>query len=235
MSVSLKKVVTSGSVYFVANLMTKSITFLLLPLYTRYLTTEDYGINSLAQAFVQLLITLTQLGLLEAANRLYFRYYRDADRLKSHLTTILITLLASAVTTSLVLTVLHEPLSQLVFNQPGLEAYLLITIWVPPLAQIIELTQIVLIASERPVMFALLSSGRLLLTAAISIVLVVGLGLGAWGTLNAQLIATASLAVVALLIFRRYFKPVFRRPDMVEALHFGLPLLPGLMSGWLLS
>lgn len=235
MSASLKRVAMSGSVYFAANLMTKSVTFLLLPLYTRYLTTQDYGINSLAQAFVQLLITLTQLGLLEAANRLYFRYYRDAERLKSHLTTILITLLVSAGLTSLVMTVLRTPLAELVFNQPGLETYLLIAIWVPPLAQIIELTQIVLIASERPVLFAILSSGRLLLTAVISIVLVVGWRLGAWGTLNAQLIATSVIALAALLIFRRYLKPVFKRADMREALHFGLPLLPGLMSGWLLS
>jgi O-antigen/teichoic acid export membrane protein len=235
MSTGLKKVVVSGGIYFAATLLSKSISFLLLPLYTRYLTPADYGIISLGLAFVQLMLTLTQLGLVEAANRLYFRYYRDADRLKSHLSTIFFTLLTSALLTCLVMTVFRAPLSEAVFNQPGLEAYLLVAIWVTPLAQIIELTQVVLIASERPLAFALISSGRLLLIATFSVALVVGLQLGAWGALSAQLFAAAVSAVAALLLFRRYFKPTFKRADMSEALRFGLPLLPGLMSGWLLS
>jgi len=234
-STGLKKVVVSGGIYFAANLLTKSISFLLLPIYTRYLTPDDYGIISLGLAFVQLMLTLTQLGLLEAANRLYFRYYRDADQLKNYLSTIFLTLLTSALLTCLVMTVFRTPLADAVFNRPGLEAYLLIAIWVAPLAQIIELVQIVLIASERPLAFVLVSSGRLLLIAVFSVTLVVGLQWGARGALSAHWLAALISALIALRFFRRYFRLTFKRAHMSEALRFGLPLIPGAMSGWLLS
>jgi len=232
---SLHRVLVGSSIYFIANLLTKALSFLLLPVYTRYLTPEDYGIIGLSQAFIQLLLTATQLGLLDAVARLYFRYYHDSDKLRSYLTSVMAILAAFSLCVSLGMTVAHKPLSMAIFNRPGLDAYLLLVLWAVPLTQIIELSQAVLVASERPIAFSTIYSGRLFATEFFSILFIVIMRQGAWGSLKADLFAATLIAMVALALFRRYFAPAFNRAYVGESLRFGLPLVPGLLSGWILS
>ena len=48
-----KKVVLNSIIYSASGLLIKCFSFFLLPLYTAYLTTEDYGITSIAGSFIR--------------------------------------------------------------------------------------------------------------------------------------------------------------------------------------
>src|SRR5687768_17052734 len=68
---SLKAMVRVCSVYGVSSLLSRSIAFLLLPLYTRVLTPEEYGIRAMVGLGLELTMLLAACGLKEAINRFY--------------------------------------------------------------------------------------------------------------------------------------------------------------------
>jgi O-antigen/teichoic acid export membrane protein len=231
----LRRVALNSSVYFVATLFTKSLSFLLLPLYTRVLTPDDYGIIALAQALAQLIASVVQFGLHHAVSRFYYKHYQQPARLRTYLTTILAALIIETTVLSVVMTVFAETLAPLAFNRAGMREYFILVAWLAPFTEVIEVTLVTLLASERPVAYSLVSSGRLFSLAMLNILLVVVFKMGARGSLLANLLATGLLAIVAAMLFRPYFSIKLNWADLAQSFKFGLPLMPGLLSGWLLS
>jgi O-antigen/teichoic acid export membrane protein len=59
------------SVYGVSSILSRSIAFLLLPLYTRVLTPQEYGIRAMVALGLELILLLVACGLKEGINRFY--------------------------------------------------------------------------------------------------------------------------------------------------------------------
>src|SRR5579862_8778204 len=59
-------------IYLIASVLAKAGAFLLIPLYTRKLSREEYGDYALAQTLISILPTLLSLGLFSAVSRFYF-------------------------------------------------------------------------------------------------------------------------------------------------------------------
>ena len=68
-----KKVISNSLYYSLGNVLLKLFSFFLIPLYTAYLTTEQYGIINLANSFISLISSLIMCGFQYAA----IRYYAD--------------------------------------------------------------------------------------------------------------------------------------------------------------
>lgn len=64
MKKSYKALVSDAAVFAAGNMLTKLIQFLLLPMYTALLTTEQYGIGELVNNTAELLYPLCCLGVL---------------------------------------------------------------------------------------------------------------------------------------------------------------------------
>ena len=70
-----KRLVSDTMVFAVGNMLTKLMQFLLLPMYTALLSTEQYGIGELVNNMSELLYPLCCLGIYEGV----FRYSIDRD------------------------------------------------------------------------------------------------------------------------------------------------------------
>lgn len=57
-----KKLVKNSVVFFIGNLGSKVITFLIVPFYTYYLTTAEYGTADLVTTTVNLLVPFAMLA-----------------------------------------------------------------------------------------------------------------------------------------------------------------------------
>ncbi len=77
MKKSYKALVSDAAVFAAGNMLTKLIQFLLLPMYTALLTTEQYGIGELVNNTAELLYPLCCLGVYEGVFR--FSIDRDSD------------------------------------------------------------------------------------------------------------------------------------------------------------
>ena len=70
------EVVKNFFIYSVGAIALKGISFFLLPVYTRVLTTSEYGQLDLINTFIVILATITGLGL----NQVVFINYYQLDR-----------------------------------------------------------------------------------------------------------------------------------------------------------
>lgn len=80
---SIYKIVKHGSVYLTISILGKGITFLLLPIYTRYLSPADYGIFSTIMSTGALLSLFMSLRLDAAFGRYYFEYNSNPEELRN--------------------------------------------------------------------------------------------------------------------------------------------------------
>lgn len=77
-----KKIFKHGSAYFLVSLLTKFTGFLLLPVITRYLTLDEYGLYTNIQTAQQILYLFGTLSLDAAYGRFVYDYNMSTKRLK---------------------------------------------------------------------------------------------------------------------------------------------------------
>src|ERR1700749_3964571 len=73
MSGYLRRLATTGAAYTAASILSKVIAVALLPLYTRYLSPEDYGAAEVLFAAVVTASIVVRFGLIEAILRFYYQ------------------------------------------------------------------------------------------------------------------------------------------------------------------
>ena len=81
MSYSLKSVFHGASVYTFGQLLTKASGFFLIPLYTRFLTPEDYGIVGYLQVYSQIMATVLMFGFYGAQTRYFYEFKEDKEKI----------------------------------------------------------------------------------------------------------------------------------------------------------
>lgn len=84
MKINLKYEIRSlakhSSIFGIGNLLNRIVAFLLLPIYTRYLTPNDYGINELVGLTADIAGILLSMTISSAVMRFYFEYENVRDR-----------------------------------------------------------------------------------------------------------------------------------------------------------
>ena len=81
-STSGKRVLINSVIYSCCGILQKCFSFFLLPLYTAYLPTEDYGINSIATSFIQTMSFVVAFSLFSAIMRFYVDLKNNPEKLR---------------------------------------------------------------------------------------------------------------------------------------------------------
>lgn len=79
---NLVKFLKSSGIYFVGNVLTKMVSFFLLPLYTTYIPTEQSGYFDLSYSYISIIIPIIFLEIWSAIMRFTFDYIKGEDRYK---------------------------------------------------------------------------------------------------------------------------------------------------------
>ena len=69
-----KKIFKKSSIYVFGDVLTKGVGFFLIPLYTAYLSPEDYGIISLSTIIASIFTIISTGGLRSAILKFYFNF-----------------------------------------------------------------------------------------------------------------------------------------------------------------
>jgi O-antigen/teichoic acid export membrane protein len=230
----LRRLVSSLAAYQVADVVSKFIAVLLLPVYTRYIAPAGYGVVELLANGVILISILVRFGMIESFLRFYFsdedRARQDALARRS-----VVFLLLSTTVVSVALAAAAAPLSKLVlgYRDPTTFRIAVLGLWS---FTNLELAYALLRVDERLRAYATASLINVGLTIAASLTLVVGLGDGARGLLLGNYGATT---VVLLGLWWTMRSRVLTRPERAEPtgvlLRFGLPTVPAEASVYALS
>lgn len=232
----LRGLLKDSSVYFLADILPKGINFFLLPLYTLYLTRADYGILSLAQTFGYFFQIALVLGMDSALMRFYYEYRDEPERLKrlvATLITFLICLAAPILGLSLATGDLFVRFivrsKDFAFDPHVLYALLQAVFYAIPQVYV-QLYR----AARTPWKYFAFKVSSFVVTAGLVVWFVVVEREGAVGSLKGQCIAAGVFCLAYALKFVLENRLVIDRSMLFRALHFGLPIVPSALTGWLL-
>lgn len=242
MSGYLRRLATTGAAYTAASILSKVIAVALLPLYTRYLTPEDYGAAEVMFAAIVTASILVRFGLIEAVLRFYYKDGEDPDRV---LASTFAGLFWLSTVGALVALPFATPIAEALRPEGAAEVGQI------TLGQMTELTRIAIGALWVLTMFEfLLTMFRLeekarayfvttlvnvLVTIGVTVVLVVGAGEGARGLLLGSY-GTGAVFVLGLIVLQRHrLSLLFDRALLRRLLRFGLPTMPAEASLYLLN
>ena len=116
-----RKVLINSIIYSCSGLLLKCFSFFLLPLYTVYLTTEDYGINSVITSFISTASFIVAFSLFSAVMRFYVDLKEEPEKLKRFYGTISLFVFFSGTAFAVVLTIFRQFTSKYLFS--GIDYY----------------------------------------------------------------------------------------------------------------
>jgi O-antigen/teichoic acid export membrane protein len=237
MSGYLRRLATTGAAYTAASILSKVIAVALLPLYTRYLTTEDYGAAEILFAAVVTASIIVRLGLIEAILRFYYLPDEDPKRVVSSTFAGLFWLSTLG---ALVALPFAAPLSELLLPHPeklGGSAPELVRIAIAGL-WVLTMWEYMLTLfrlEERARAYFATTILNVLAAIALTVVLVVGLEEGARGLLIGSYASGAAFVVVLIALQWRRLSLRFDPALLRRLFRFGLPTMPAEVSLYALN
>jgi O-antigen/teichoic acid export membrane protein len=232
----LKRLVRSLAAYQVADVVSKFIAILLLPVYTQYINPAGYGVVELLGNGVIFISILIRFGMIEAFLRYYFSD-KSPERRDALARRAVLFLLVATTITAAALAVAATPLSKLVLGHRDQTTFLIAVLGLWAFTNL-ELAYGLLRVDERVKAYAVASLTNVGITIVASVVLVVGLGLGARGLL------LGNYGASTLVLFALWFSmrgrllgpPGARLGERLPMLlRFGLPTVPAEASVYALS
>lgn len=229
---SFANVIKNSSIYTVTSVLQKAIGFLLLPLYTTYLTPEDYGITGVVNALTALLSLLFTLSLNSSVQRYYYIYDDRPVERQYFFGTIFLTVLANSLFLGLLLVIFKDILILPFVGEIQFYPYIFIGILTIIVNPIYTIFQTLLQTMEMAREFAVNSLVNFFSIISLNLLFVVVFKIGATGQLLSYLIVGFIFGVYSLysLIQKQIIKIGFKFNYLKEGLSYSLPLLPHLLS-----
>ena len=225
-----KQVIKNSFIFIIGDIINKAVPFFMLPVLTRYLTPADYGIISMFTVLTAILAIFTGVSIHGAINVKFFKL--DHDKLKEYIGNALIVL---AVSTFIVLLIVFLFSSFISAQIHIAKEWLYIAVFVACAQFLTTINLLLWTAEQKPRQYSLYQFSQTLITTVLSLVLVVGIGLGWRGQLISLTLSTLFFAMISFIFIvkRGYLVLKFNQEYIKDALHFGIPLIPHSLSGWI--
>lgn len=228
----LRRVVSSSGIYAIAGAAQQGLSFLLLPVYTRFIAPADFGILELLTALSTLLFGCLAMGLPSAIVKCYHRDCETRDEQASALAMGLSLAAPGLLTGGFLLFAFSDEVSQIALGVDGGAELVRLIAATGVLSSFSAITLAMLRAQERAIAFGVLSLTQVATALLLNLGLVVYYDMGVrgifYGNFASNLVALPISLVVALRSARLSLVPRLTRP----MLRFGLLLVPVTLSGW---
>ena len=224
-----KELAKNTAIISVGKICTQVVSFLLLPIYTGILSTEEYGAVDLIITYTSLLLPLVTLQLEQALFRFLLEKRGDSDGTKDVLSDVC----SINVLALILFTIVFLVVSPLINSK--YKYFLLINL-------IVNAYSSVMLQVARGfgsnVVYALgsfLNAASMIL---LNIIFIVGFHLGAYGMIWSHIIAACICGTFILIQTKAYRYISFHIPSKESSkryLAYSLPLIPNQISWWILS
>jgi O-antigen/teichoic acid export membrane protein len=222
-------------VYIAAMVLQRGAAFLLLPLYTLYLSPADYGILAVVTAINGFLATLFSLAAHSAMVRFYFEYRDQPQVLREFFGTVLTFVALCSVAGCAALLLFGQWLLAPVLGTipfwPYVALGVVAVVFQPFVTSFLSLVQ----TQGRALQYAGYSLASFCATVVLTVVFVVFLAWGAIGPLLATLLVSMLFTAVALVAMRGQLTICLRGNYLRQALAYSLPQVPHSLSSQLMA
>jgi O-antigen/teichoic acid export membrane protein len=212
-------------IYGLGDVTTSLVSLLLLPVFTRYLTTSDYGVITMLLTIEAVTKVVFRWGVDTAFMRLYYDCVNQQARQRLASTIFFFLLAVNGSLVAIGVSSAGWLSTQLIgpAHQGLLVALTIVNTFV---AGFYFIPFQVLRIGQRSGQYVALTFVRTALTIVARLVLVIWVGMGVLGIVLADVIVTAILTTILIRWFAPLIRPVFSRTVLKEALGFGLPRVP---------
>jgi len=229
----LKTLLRHSATYGFGDLLSRLIGFLMLPVYTHYLTTSDYGINELVGLTMEVIGIVLNLGIAGAINRYYYdKEVRDPNLVVSTVF-VGVPLLGFLVLGGLSL--FSAELAGLLLEGREQWIYILLALGTLWFNQTFHLIYAYLRVIQRSTAYVILSLLKLFLALSLNILFIVILE---WGVLGLFVSNIISAGAFCILVFPWYLRKVGVRFSFQIAkrmLRFSLPIVPANLASLIVN
>lgn len=229
-----KSVITYGKWYFLSSVLTKGLSIILLPIYTKYLNPTDYGILQSLNSVALFLPVILSLSLDSAFGRFFHNYKHNNKQLELLFSTVFWFVMMYGSFVLLLVFVTSK------YWVPGLLTvpvfpYVYLAFIPALLTQLAQLGKVFLEQSLQAQKTTLLDVISAVLNAGISIWLLIGFHLGVIGRLWGGMVSAIFLVIFYIFYFFRigYLKFIFSKKICEQALKYAIPLVPAMAGSWI--
>jgi O-antigen/teichoic acid export membrane protein len=218
----IKNVSKHTLIYGVGDMLAKGIGFLLIPLYTHYLSTEQYGTLELLDLTTYVVGLLLAMGIAQSVVRYYYEY-EDEKRRGQVISVAMITIWVITLSVLAFLILLSRNISDLVFDSQDYYRFFNIIFVTMVINLSNEIPMTVLRIEQKSVFFVSVSMSRLAVTLTLNIVFIVHFGI--MGILVAGLISSSLAGLFLTGYILRRIKLSYSFEIMKAMLGYSAPLI----------
>lgn len=221
-------------IYGMGNLGTRIVAFLLLPLYTAFLTPEDYGILQICNILHTILLIVVQMGLTSSLFKVYYSE-NDLESKKVVLSSALIFMSASSLVILLPLFLLRSNIAPLLIGGENSEPLFVLILGAVYFESLVSLCLAILRAEEKSKVYALFILSKISIYALLNILFVGGLKRGYLGSREAVFLTMLVAIFVFIPFLKKHIEKRFNWHCVKELLQIGVPLAIGGIASWVLN
>ncbi|MEW6219291.1 MAG: oligosaccharide flippase family protein [Thermodesulfobacteriota bacterium] len=223
--------VRNGIIYLMPVLVNSLLPFLTMPVFTRILSSEDYGVLALATIYAMLASGMANFGMNAVYNRNFFQYRGSEAESLQLLSSTLGLVIANFVVWALVTFVARDGLARLIIGAPGHGDFLFWTVCGQFASGISWYYLAFLRNSEMAIRFALCTVAGSVLNLGAAYYLVVVARVGVVGLVWGQLFAGSLVFLWLSVDFFRHQPVRLNRAMLLESVRLGTPMLPKVLLG----
>ncbi|MBS0529712.1 MAG: oligosaccharide flippase family protein [Proteobacteria bacterium] len=227
------KVFRAGAIYAGANIASAAVPFLLLPLLTRVLAPAEYGHIVAFSLLITFCTPFAGLNLHSAVGVAWFS--RPRDQIPVYNGTALLFAIVTTLPVSLIALLAAMAVPSLVAGLPA--PWAAVAALTAGANVILQCRLVLWQSQQQPFRNALLQVTASVLNVGLSLVAVLWIGLGASGRNAGIALSAVAMAFVSLVLFTVSRDAVWsiRADYLKQQIRYGLPLIPHVMAGVILS
>lgn len=216
---------SDAAVYGISSMLARVISFLLLPIFTWYLTPKDYGVMAMLAIVGAVFAPLANLGMTNAIFRRFNTDKSEEARART-LTTGMASIALSSVVVLAVGMLFAEPIAQVVVDDPELVGLVRLSLLTGAITAVGLAPFVVLRARRRVKLAATVNLAKLAISVSVSLFLVVVMEQGVQGVVVGTLVSEVCIASALILFTLREFLSGFDADTWRQMLRYGLPFVP---------
>jgi len=223
-----------SAIYMIGNFLNRAGAFLLLPIYTNFLSAAEYGVLELFYAVAMVISGILSVGLSHATLRFYFDYENEGSRRAVVSTNLLASLVLRAVGAGC-LALWHAEIARMFFPGADYSSGVLLILLTLVFELSAEICQAYVRARENSLFFVGISATRLVVQVVANSLLVIVFHAGVEGVLLGNLCAVAAGWIMLFFYTTRNCGFAFHLHKLLPVLRYSVPFLlttiVGLIAG----
>lgn len=229
--VSLGRRLLAGTLnYGLGSTLPQLLSFVLVPVFTAFLSREDYGVLEYAASLGAVLVIVLRLGVPGALTRFYFDY-REGEQLRDYVTSLVWFLLLSSLVLGAIALGVLALFGHVLTPKLDFFPYVVLVVLATFFSGNSDVQRRLAQAREQSAYTLRLNLVTALVLTGLSLVLVIGFRYGAMGMLLAEVLANVVLFVQATHYLRPDLRGTFRWGTLGGSVRYAAGLLPSQAVG----